>query len=597
MFAYRAPGVVFEWRDVRTGSIDILRTDIAGFVGIAERGPLHQPVKIESWTQFTSVFGRYTPQGFLAHAVAGFLNNGGRTCYVVRVANPLCAQAAALTLYDDNGAVALRLIAANRYQVQLERPAERRREAREEDWLTWRDPGVWGARVSVRVVRSGRDRFTLRLQLDGEPPEVWADLSMQAADRRYVCDVINNRRSGSRLVYIEVPERAAVLPPAVPDRATTNMQDGSVPLEGGSDGLATLTLQHLTGVGAPPDTCWGLATLAQVDEISVVAIPDLMPKPLVQAQYRPPPVNCRDLTNPVPAAPAAAPLEYAQLTREETQQGQRDLIAHCEALKDRMALLDPHPDDIIPAQLLAWRRAFDTSYAALYYPWLMVDDPFQDPGTLRAIPPSGYVAGIYARVDNRRGVHEPPANEELIGVRDLAPQYATRRSRTPVTRGADQSVLAGFDDALHALLNDEQVNVIRPYPGRGMRIAGARTLSSDTALRFVNVRRLLIMIEEAIDQRTQWTVFEPNNRDLWRDVDRVVRAFLDDLWRAGMLDGSTAADAYSVRCNDATNLPFVRDRGLMVCEIGVLPPWPAEFVIVRIGRSQDATLTISESGA
>jgi phage tail sheath protein FI len=123
---------------------------------------------------------------------------------------------------------------------------------------------------------------------------------------------------------------------------------------------------------------------------------------------------------------------------------------------------------------------------------------------------------------------------------------------------------------------------------------GARVLGrSDSEVRFVNVRRLLMLIAESIDERIQWAVFEPNNRALWREIDRVVRAFLDGLWRAGMLDGATAAQAYSVRCDAATNPPESRDQGLVVCEIGVLPPWPAEFVVVRIGKTADST-SISE---
>ena len=145
------------------------------------------------------------------------------------------------------------------------------------------------------------------------------------------------------------------------------------------------------------------------------------------------------------------------------------------------------------------------------------------------------------------------------------------------------------DDIRHGVLNERGINVIRSFNGRGIRVAGARTLSSDIEWRYVNVRRLMTMIEEAIDESTQWTVFEPNNRDLWRDIDRVVRGFLDALWRRGMLDGATAEEAYFVRCDETTNPPEETDAGRVICLVGVQPPWPAEFVVVRIGKTQGAT--------
>jgi phage tail sheath protein FI len=139
------------------------------------------------------------------------------------------------------------------------------------------------------------------------------------------------------------------------------------------------------------------------------------------------------------------------------------------------------------------------------------------------------------------------------------------------------------------------VNVIRPYNGRGVRVVGARTLSDDPLWRYINVRRLLIMIERAIDTQTQWIVFEPNNPTLWSIVDRAIRSFLDRLWRRGMLDGARAEDAYVVQCDAATNPPEETEIGRTVCQIGVQPPWPAEFVIVRIGKTDGGT-SFEESG-
>ena len=149
-----------------------------------------------------------------------------------------------------------------------------------------------------------------------------------------------------------------------------------------------------------------------------------------------------------------------------------------------------------------------------------------------------------------------------------------------------EDVSLAVDHVLHGFYNDYQINVLRASPGRGIRVLGARTLSGDFLWRYVSVRRLFIFIERSIDYRTQWIVFEPNNRDLWRDMDRVIRLFLDDIWRRGWLDGDAAEQAYAVKCDASTNPPEERDFGRVTTAIGVLPPWPAEFVVVRIGKTE-----------
>src|SRR5262249_29837503 len=154
----------------------------------------------------------------------------------------------------------------------------------------------------------------------------------------------------------------------------------------------------------------------------------------------------------------------------------------------------------------------------------------------------------FARSDERKGVHKPPMNEVL-----------------EVVSNVDVSI----DDDEHGLLNDDNVNAIRVMPGRGVRVMGARTLWRDNVLfRYVNVRRLLSAIEKALEQSLNWTVFEPNNSYLWSEIDRTVRSLLEDLFRRGMLDGATSEEAYSVRCDEATNPPSETDLGRVICEIG-----------------------------
>jgi phage tail sheath protein FI len=172
-------------------------------------------------------------------------------------------------------------------------------------------------------------------------------------------------------------------------------------------------------------------------------------------------------------------------------------------------------------------------------------------------------------------VHKPPANEVLEGVFDV-------RQR--------------IDDAAHGELNDRGVNAIRPIPGRGVLVLGARTLDPDIRWRYVNVRRLFAMIEEALDEQMQWVTFEPNNPRLWREIDRAVRGFLERLYRLGMLDGESSEKAYFVRCDDTTNPPYDTDVGRVRCVIGVQPPYPAEFVVVRIGVTRNG-IEVQEKGA
>jgi uncharacterized protein len=544
MPTYRTPGVYFEWLDTPP-AIAERRTDVAGFVGVAARGPLHRPVQVESWTQFQSVFGPHIDAGYLAYAVEGFFANGGSTCWVVRAADPRAARPARADLLADHAG----------------RPTL---------GLTASSPGTWGQQLTVTVVRTAQRRFSLWLQLPDGTAELWRDLTTDEADPRNAVGMLNHPESGSRLVTAET-----LRPPPL------DLQGVTLRLQGGDDGLRSLAPGHLSGTGAPPGRPWGLATLEAVDQVSIVAIPDAMPKPAASRHHKQRPPRCEDLTEqPGPPSAPELPAELPPaFDADAIFELQAALLAHCRRLNDRVAVLDPRPTDRTPQAVLGWRRRFDATsageWAALYYPWLKVPDPFDLQGGLRAVPPSGHVAGVYARTDRRTGVHKPPANEVVEGAGD---------------------VVVTTDDLAHGELNEQGVNVIRAWNARGLRVAGARTLSDAVEWRYVNVRRLLSMIEEAIDEDTQWAVFEPNTADLRSEVDRVARSFLDGLWRQGMLDGATAEDAFFVRCDETTNTAEDADLGRLVCVIGVQPPWPAEFVIARIGRTADATEIVESAG-
>src|SRR5262249_22020281 len=238
------------------------------------------------------------------------------------------------------------------------------------------------------------------------------------------------------------------------------------------------------------------------------------------------------------------------------------MIAHAERMGDRIAILDA-PPGMKPQDVKRWRERdtnYDSKYAALYYPWLQVDGPDGKPID---VPPCGHIAGIYARNDNERGVHKAPANEVVRGA--LSAQIQ-------ITKG-EQDVL-----------NPSGVNCIRSFVGRGLRVWGARTLSSDPAWRYINVRRLFNYVEESIMLGTQWVVFEPNDQALWQRVRRTITGFLNRVWRDGALFGTTPEEAFYVKCDAENNPPETRDVGQLIVEIGIAPVKPAEFVIFRISQ-------------
>jgi uncharacterized protein len=250
------------------------------------------------------------------------------------------------------------------------------------------------------------------------------------------------------------------------------------------------------------------------------------------------------------------------IDREGVKAVQLAMIAHCERMGDRVALLDPLPD-LSPQEVRKWRQTetnYDSKYAALYFPWIKVSGT---DGAAITVPPSGHMAGIYSRSDNERGVHKAPANEVIRGAMEASLQ---------VTKGEQDT------------LNPIGVNCIRSFTGSGLRVWGARTLSSDPAWRYVNVRRLFNYIEKSIENGLQWVVFEPNDATLWAKVRRDVTAFLTGVWREGALFGTSPEQAFFVKCDEELNPADVRDRGQLFIDVGLAPVKPAEFVIFRLSQ-------------
>jgi phage tail sheath protein FI len=358
------------------------------------------------------------------------------------------------------------------------------------------------ARVLVRYAPPGQpqvdEEFTnLRLVRDGSP----STLVEHVSDR-------------SRYVDLAVgPQYEEFDLTAFP----TGVNGVWQPLDGGDDKLADLSVDDFVGVDGGSGNRTGIAALEDIDQVAICMVPGVWSRTVQSA-----------------------------------------LIAHCELLKDRFAILDPR-DGLGIEEVLEERSLIDTKYAALYYPWLIVRDTVVD----RDVPlaPSGHMAGIYARVDDERGVHKAPANEVIRAINGLHADVTKREQD---------------------LLNPVGINALRFFPGRGRRVWGARVLTSDTLWRYINVRRLFIMIRESIEEGTDFVVFEPNDPDLWSRVRLTITQFLETQRQLGALVGRTPDEAYFVRCDEKTMTEDDIQQGRLICEIGIAPSRPAEFVIFRI---------------
>ncbi|ABA58340.1 Phage tail sheath protein [Nitrosococcus oceani ATCC 19707] len=346
--------------------------------------------------------------------------------------------------------------------------------------------------------------FTLIINKPGFGAENFPTLSMDPRHSRYFSRIVNSLNADVTLADPPTPS-------APPDNLPTVL--AATPLAGGQDDDVTqLQTSHYRN---------GIDALEKVDEVSILCVPD-----------------------------------------RTDQDVQKYMIEHCEKMQDRFAVLDPQRNatltDIKTQRGLV---SSDRGYAALYYPWIIISNPVAE-GRL-PVPPSGHIAGIYARVDDSRGVHKAPANEAVRGVLDL------ERILTDDEQGP---------------LNEEGINAIRSFLGSGIRVWGARTIAPKdrTQWRYVNVRRLLLFIEESLQEGTQFAVFEPNNRSLWGKLRRQVTEFLNRVWRDGALFGATAEEAFRVRIDEELNPPEVRALGQLIIEVILVPTTPAEFVVFRI---------------
>lgn len=572
MAEYLSPGVYVEEYDSGAVPMQGVSTSTAGFIGLAQRGPVvGKPQLVTSFADYKRAFGGYLSEAkfgearFLPYAVEQFFINGGSRAYIMRVAAEGAAAAKAT-------AGVLQIEAANpgewgnKIRVTVEASSKAKTQVIAVNGADLKLKNADGfnqgdvvelfdgkAKAYATIVSSldnivtldapctlnvadekiGTPKYiktcelTLTVKLD-DVVETYANVSLCPEAGNFV----SARTRKSDLVTIAVTEAKA---PAAPkegkdEKAPAPAKAGVTPIElvggaavialaGGSDGkVANVSPNVYMGEDNGPGKRSGLAAFLENVDVSIMAIPGVT-APEVQAA----------------------------------------LIAHCENCKSCFAILDVPIDRKKTNDVVEFRDMYDTTYAAMYHPWLEMFDPLAKRSAY--FPPSGAMAGVYARTDNERGVHKAPANEIVRGCTGLSCNY---------------------NEGEQDILNPKGVNLVRAFTGRGIRVWGARTMSSNGLWKYVNVRRLYIYIEESIKANTNWVVFEPNSEVLWGRVTRTIEMFLATCWRSGALAGSTPSEAYFVECGPTTMTQDDIDNGRLICNIGIAAVKPAEFVIFRI---------------
>jgi phage tail sheath protein FI len=566
MAEYLSPGVYVEEFDSGAVPMEGVSTSTTGFIGLAERGPVGGlPVLVTNFSEFTRKFGGFLSESqfgsnrYLGYAVYHYFVNGGARCFISRVA-PADAKVAE---YSATGNVNMTVKA--------------------------KDPGAWGNKINISFapsskaktqvleiisVTGGGNKYRVKSSAginvgdvveftDGENTvynvvsvveekllQFVDDFAVDVVDTqllpsKVICtcemnvevkylDVVEgfdnvsfnvsapnyiiNVMSKSELVDIEVSVAENT---STPYSLLANEDAGvhTINLSGGSDGTnEQVDSGVFMGTDNGPGNRTGIQAFVDNTEVSIMAVPGIT-EPNVQLS----------------------------------------LVAHCENLGSRFAILDVPQDKKTTTDVLMHKDMIDTQYAALYHPWIISFDSLAKKNA--SMPPSGAMAGVFARTDQARGVHKAPANETVRGCVGLDCQY----------NAAEQGIL-----------NPKGVNLIRSFQGQGIRVWGARTCSSNKLWKYINVRRLFIFLEESIKANTNWVVFEPNHQVLWARVKRTIDNFLTNVWRNGALAGSTPEEAYFVDIGHNTMTQDDIDNGRLICVIGVAAVTPAEFVIFRI---------------
>ena len=561
---YRAPAVYVEETSFRSKSIEGVGTSTAAFVGMARRGPVSSgtsgvtPPLLTSFLDFERIYGglddlmiggrRMT--NHVAHAARAFFANGGGRLYVARVPGTSAAAAEAATQTPEpaqaervrlragsvgGATLTVRLVSealSTTKLLALKQPAGTMVRLGAEYFIMGTDPILTTAANltawNVLADDGAVEVITLRVEVSDASGLLagYAALGFHPSHPRYALMLLGETPpSAAEALTAPLMIVAGLGVDAFKLRAALlgGVTDRTITISGGNDGAS-----------APGDTEWGQALdrLLALEDISIVAAP-----------------GSSAFADPTPAAVNKLLIGHAEMRRAY-----------------RIAVLDT-PPRLEPGEVRMLKSRIDSKYAALYYPWIRVANPVAgtDPLAPRELdlPPSGFVCGIYARNDTQRGVHKAPANETVTGA-----------------IGLQREVLSGEQEVLNPL----GINCIRTLPNRGIRVWGARTLSSDPEWKYVNVRRYFLYLEASIDRGTQWAVFEANDERLWANIRSTISGFLNNEWVKGALLGATPMEAFFVRCDRSTMTQNDLDHGRLVSLIGVAMLKPAEFVIFRIGQ-------------
>jgi phage tail sheath protein FI len=521
MPTYAAPGVYVEEVPSSQKVLTAAATAIAAFVGFTELAPNDDPsdpdgVKprlVTSWTQFEQLYGSFKNGCMLPLSVYGYFQNGGTIAYIVRIPNTTPAgEPAQLSLPAADRALGKPLTVTSiepdaNLTVVVETAAE------DEESET-----------------EGPSPFTLLVREGTSVVESYPDLTLTPGDRN--AETVVNATSTRVKVKVDLADGVDL------SSVMEILKPGVFALEKAAPVQVAVSGKKFAGSESART---GINGLAIAEEVTMVLVPDLI----------------------TAATKADGTLDLGMWKAVQTA-----LIGHCELEGNRMAILDS-PPGMTPQQIKEWRSdiaMYDSQFAAFYYPWIKVDNPAGTNGDREMfVPPSGHIAGVWARTDDTRGVWKAPANDTIRGCLDI---------ERPISKNEQ------------GLLNPIGINCIRPFGTRGIRIWGARTLSSDSDWRYINVRRLFNMIESTILDGTQWAVFEPNDMKLWEGVSRTLTGFLTGLWKSGALFGASPDQAFYVKCDGETNPPESIDEGKLVVEVGLAPVKPAEFVIFRISQQK-----------
>jgi Bacteriophage tail sheath protein len=506
MPTYLTPGVYVEEIPAQSKPIEGVSTSVAAFVGLAPGGPINTPMRISNWTQFARLYGDPSNPDNGPFMEGGYL---AHAVYGFFANGGSLAWIVRVGKEDGAPTAQAALPAAGDTNVETYRALAQK--------------GVDGSiAVEIEEENPGGEKgdATYKVTVSkGSDVEEYEGLTLKKGRNNIVTKV----NAASKLIKLEetggsVPEELRIPATGKYSLSVPSMPAGEIEAGDFEGDVAKRR---------------GMGSLAALTEVSMVVMPDVM----ALGKNGDGDVQIRDL--------------------------QGKMIAHCENMGERMALLDA-PPDMLPQDILEWRMetaGYDSKFATLYYPWIEVMDPISKRPMM--VPPSGHVAGIWARTDSTRGVHKAPANEVVMGANGLGFHIT----------GDEQGAL-----------NKVGINCIRSFPGRGIRVWGARTISSDPEWRYLNVRRLFNFISESIMDGTQWAVFEPNDQRLWTSLQVSASNFLTRVWRDGALFGANPTEAFYVKCDAETNPPDMVEAGQVTVEIGIAPVKPAEFVVFRISQ-------------